>query len=264
MKLINNSDKGYLKGERVENLLVEFLKLFRGLFFFLIRDIKKFLKTFTTDLGSKSLLQNGYLIVENYLDEDLCNEYTNHIKTFISSNMGNKDFGDGCLVQYRTGLDEGMIDITNPHKQIPLFNDLLKNAKMIDSVVNNASLENVRLRRSIIYINKNITRTRSYHIDSAHISQYKAFLYLEDVSEKDGPFSIIKKSNRFNRFKYYNMVSNFFKRRLLNDMPYYDKIKRIDIIGKRGTLIISDQNAFHRGIPQKKGGERSVFVYNYF
>ena len=47
------------------------------------------------------------------------------------------------------------------------------------------------------------------------------------------------------------------------DMPVFNKKKEVIGLGKKGTLIVSNQNGIHRGYPQKKGKERVALVINY-
>ena len=46
-------------------------------------------------------------------------------------------------------------------------------------------------------------------------------------------------------------------------MPLYNKKKIVNAIGNKGTLILSNQNAIHRGLPQQKNRKRIALVLHY-
>ena len=46
-------------------------------------------------------------------------------------------------------------------------------------------------------------------------------------------------------------------------MKFYDKSQETAILGKSGTLLISNQNGMHKGYPQSDGAERLIGVFNF-
>ena len=109
-----------------------------------------------------------------------------------------------------------------------------------------------------LYINRSITKTRGFHIDSNYRS-IKGFVYLTDVNRlEDGPYCYVKGTHVDTLFKKVNNSVIGLK-----EAPFVDQLNIVPVLGKKGTLILSDQSGIHRGIPQKKGSTRELLVMRY-
>jgi hypothetical protein len=100
------------------------------------------------------------------------------------------------------------------------------------------------------------------HMDSP-FKMIKVFLLLNDISIKNAPFSYYKKSHIFNQWrilkdllefsqcnkKYYSAYGNYGDIELNNLMKNYPEFisSRIDMTGKAGDVIISDNRGIHQG-----------------
>ena len=104
-----------------------------------------------------------------------------------------------------------------------------------------------------------------WHRDDVNF-QFKSILYLTDVSEKNGAFEFIEKSNDF-----LNIIKDSMKAKLdvLNTRIDNKKVgllekKRIKTItGKAGTLILFDASLIHRGRPLEEGCRYALTNYYY-
>ena len=74
---------------------------------------------------------------------------------------------------------------------------------------------------------------------------------------QDGPYCFVKGTHVDTPLKKLNnIVGN-------KESPLVDPMNIVPVLGKKGTLIISDQSGIHRGIPQKKGSIREVLLMRY-
>ena len=108
-----------------------------------------------------------------------------------------------------------------------------------------------------LYVNNSITKTRGFHVDSYYRS-IKGFIYLTDVNcLGDGPYCFVKGTQVENSLEKLNKIIGD------KEAPIIDPLKIVPVLGKKGTLILSDQSGVHRGFPQSKGSLRELFVMRY-
>ncbi len=189
------------------------------------------------------LFQNGNLKIKNY------NSLANHNK---------------AVATIRDGQDSGMIDIFNADKWYHSMGDVLRpyfNNKLFNEVMkyNNYS---PKARNLNIYLNNGVTKTRGFHVDS-YAKQLKGFIYLEDCLElKYGPYTYVKESHIESSFAKINKnISSVLPNE--TETPIVLRQNIVPALGKKGTLVISDQGGSHRGFPQTKGCHRTVAVMNF-
>lgn len=219
---------------------------------------------------ARELAEKGVVSVENYLDDETCDE----IKEEVISALENDEFevDDGTLdvdkmAASRTildrrggkgGRDEGMLDIFNIDETIPATSDI-KHDDFIHDIINSAGDREYVPENTNIYYNRSVTNTRGYHFDS-YDGQYKAFVYLTDVPDESyGPYSYIEGTH--DRPMTLKRMIGVFNR--LRGRPPTDAVMTNDsaintFTAPKGTLIISDQTGYHRGIPQQEGKERML------
>lgn len=90
---------------------------------------------------------------------------------------------------------------------------------------------------------------QNYHFDMDRIKFIKFFVYLTDVSEKNGPHSYIKGSHR-------NLPYNLRRDGRFTDneiLDYYGRDNSIEIKGQMGSIIAVDTRGFHKGVPLISG-----------
>ena len=111
-------------------------------------------------------------------------------------------------------------------------------------------------------VEEKLKSLREAHMDSP-FKMIKVFLLLNDISIKNAPFSYYKKSHIFNQWrilkdllefsqcnkKYYSAYGNYGDielNKLMKDYPEFIS-SRIDMTGKAGDIIISDNRGVHQG-----------------
>ncbi len=90
---------------------------------------------------------------------------------------------------------------------------------------------------------------RGFHVDCLYPPQFKAFVYLTDVEDEgDGPYTIVAGSHRNVGRKLSNDVTNAVTSGARRDMRYLVPRNGVrSILGPAGTLILSTQDAMHKG-----------------
>lgn len=106
-----------------------------------------------------------------------------------------------------------------------------------------------------------------WHRDS-YFRQFKAILYLSDVGEDNGPFQLIRGSQRLGSLLHDGLVAGLGHRQtrladaqvdaLVTEQPS----RLLTVTGKAGTLIVVNTCAIHRGKPIASG--RRYALTNYY
>jgi hypothetical protein len=219
-----------------------------------------------TDNLGRELERNGVVSVEDYLDDEQCDKIRNEVLEKLEVDEfergdGNTDYRNASrtLLKQRTGkYDDGMINIFNIDETIPKIKEI-KNDNFIRDVIKYAAGQQFRPQNINIYYNQSITNTRGYHFDSYH-KKFKSFVYLTDVpDESHGPYSYVKRSHdrSYVRRRLEGIVNKIRGEKITNAI-WFDDDDVVTFTKPKGTLIISDQTGFHRGIPQKKGRKRMM------
>lgn len=229
--------------------------------------------------------KNGIVIIPEALDSDKIKEIRHQISQIIENVktkdplgtgyenddyivLGKKNIGNSyydlsnyskSAILVRQGVDQGMIEIFNADRLLGKLGHKMSNYFSSDWLINllNDKEEKISPRNLNLYVNESITKTRGFHVDS-HYKSIKAFIYLTDVNDmQDGPYCFVKGTHVDTPLKKLNnIVGN-------KETPLADPLNIVPVLGKKGTLIISDQSGIHRGIPQKKGSIREVLVMRY-
>tara|TARA_Y200000002_G_scaffold382911_1_gene402013 strand:- start:409 stop:1077 length:669 start_codon:yes stop_codon:yes gene_type:complete len=123
--------------------------------------------------------------------------------------------------------DKGMIDIFNIHKILPSISNII-DINLIINILKKLTNDNYKFSRINLHICNNVINTNNYHFDDNSI---KFTIYLNDVEEiYGGGLSFIEGTHKNKKFSN-NNIKNFY--------------------GKKGDVLISYQNGFHRKLPQK-------------
>ncbi|MDX1490595.1 MAG: hypothetical protein R3332_04875 [Pseudohongiellaceae bacterium] len=246
------------------------------------------------EMAKAILKENGILVIKNFMNRNLaielgerCKEtilyYANHLKEGETTSYEDESAlaqlgpvklkGYRQLVEYskavvhlRSGQDKGMIDTFNIDRILPesCVNTFLSAfSKREFPAVLGMERQSLKDRRNLnVYLNRGVTSTRGFHIDSEK-TQLKSFLYMSDVDSVDsGPYCYsirshsCPKSIRVNRA--FSMVT-----KQITESPIVKISSLVPVLGPAGTLVVSDQRGIHRGLPQCADALRLVAVLNY-
>ena len=124
------------------------------------------------------------------------------------------------------------------------------------------------MANKVVFKKNNKGSGGGWHKDSFR-KQFKAILYLNDVSNKNGPFELIPNSSKisfnfnlifqFNRNLSNSRFSDYEVRQILKK----NNVNSIKILGKAGTLILVDTSLIHRGKPLNSGTRYALTNYMY-
>ncbi len=224
-------------------------------------------KGITASLAGE-LRNAGIISVSNFLDREQCDVLRMKIEGFAGMHPYTQQLPGGTFVNHRNqnnpqGPDHGMVDVFDIDLSIPEIAFI--DDSSVRRILEASTGQEVRPYRRSAYVNKGVLNTRGFHIDNAQPVIYKAFIYLNDVTdESSGPYSLVSGSQRFSPAVYFNLTRNLFLSCYTStDMPVYNKKKVITALGKAGTLVLSNQNAIHRGLPQQEGKTRVALVFSY-
>ena len=210
------------------------------------------------------LKTNGIIILNNYFNHEIIEEIINEYDRVL---IDHKDKIDVHKFTENVYGDERLFYCEKYSQYIKdnFSNDILFNniAKLYNTRINKKTLINrVKYKK-----NHPIASGGGWHRDNHHC-QFKAVMYLSDVSSKNGCFKWITHSNERcigkpipreddqNRdTRYDNDTIN----NIINDKN--NNCHLIDIIGKKGTIILADTTYIHGGKIIEEGERKAITQY---
>jgi hypothetical protein len=108
---------------------------------------------------------------------------------------------------------------------------------------------------------------QGYHRDSMYERQIKAFLYLSDVAEENGPFQYMvgthTKGSVLRTLDLPHIENNLkrFRGPELDDWRHRQRIRLETITGSAGDVILADTRGVHTGIPILSGSRYALTNY---
>lgn len=242
-------------------LIYSKLNFFTSIIIFKSLNIKK-IEDKSSELEILSNLRNfGFSVVENYLDKNKCEKVIKKIDSFIESNPS-KIWSGKLSSDQRIHGAEHIDDTINEYY----------NSKMIKNVGRAylySDLENLMtMANRTKFFQDNLGSGEGWHRDSIN-TQFKSILYLVDVDFKNGPFQMIKGSQRF-----FQMLTDlqFLDKKINNTRFTEDDIstliknnieRLLTFSHKAGTLLIVDTSTLHRGSPIISGSRYALTNYYY-
>ena len=115
---------------------------------------------------------------------------------------------------------------------------------------------------------KNLGSGNGWHRDSFS-RQFKAMIYLSDVSLDNGPFQYVEGTNNYanmSELTSYTKMPRLSKRHTAEEVDsYLQKSKKTDQLqtfdAKAGSLILFDSSGLHRGHPILEGTRYALTIY---
>ena len=194
-----------------------------------------------------SLQESGYCVFPEYytVEEHLCGE--------VDLLMQDYQYKGGR--SHKTtphSLSRGLLDIVCSIEIGEVFNTLC------DSII----CQDIFMTHD--FKNDEMERNMWLHID--RLRCYKAMVYLTDVDESCGPFSVVPKSHKNgyfirNSFKHMSYANKPNRIKLDHPHLYEEPLK---ICGKKGTLILFDTDIFHMGGKVDDEKERMLIRSHWF
>jgi hypothetical protein len=199
---------------------------------------------------------NGFAIIPNYVNQKDCEEIISKINNCIAS-YKEKIWSDSLSSDQRIFGSEIISE-----KITKFFND--QNLLNVGESYTNYKIKNLMtMANKVSYIKNNEGSGGGWHKD-AYYTQFKSILYLTDVNSENGPFELIRNSNKIlETLKIaFKLRKGYPNTRFSNEEILNLKPKKIDqILGSAGTLILVDTSIVHRGSPIKSGNRYALTNY---
>lgn len=205
---------------------------------------------------------DGYCIVEGFWDR----ERALSLRTRLEEHVGDADidFDSGAYLRVKSSdrpYDRGIARLYHVEKLLPELEPFRFDP--LTMKIAHAYYRRPFHSGMLIYqYNPPSTEvTRTFHVDS-FTKEFKAFLYLDDVDESNGPFTYVRGSHRAHSVRIRKQLfgnredapTTFFEADVASWMD-----REVKILGEAGTLVLADVRGLHRGSPQH-GRSRSVLV----
>ncbi len=209
-----------------------------------------------------ALNTRGYYVYEGYYTPEQCAAMRNEIDTVIEDNKDSVSFDDliGDARLFGAEKVSEMIDQFNKDEYFQKLSDLYHGEHAPAPFTMAARL---------VPNDINKDKDHGWHRDSLR-RQFKTIVYLDDVTEENGPFQYITESQH---------MSSIFFDTMSGQIPYMSSaitaqsVKRLTdkdpsrlhtVTGKAGTVVIADTTGIHRGSTIKSGHRYALTNYYMF
>jgi Phytanoyl-CoA dioxygenase (PhyH) len=206
--------------------------------------------------------RDGFAVVEDFWPQDKALAMRDKLEAYLEGGES-KDFPEGAWLRVwdNRAYDEGVRRLYHIERLVPELTELRNDP--LTMAVAKAYYRRPFYSGALVFQHntKSNSNTREYHVD-AFEREFKAFVYLDDVDEGNGPFTYVRGTHRSHLTRLRKQLAgngdqsptSFFDADL-GDL----KEREVMITGKAGTLILADVRGFHRGSPQVDRS-RSVLV----
>ena len=214
----------------------------------------------------KSILEKeGICIINNFIEEAKIKEFKVEFDQIFDSSS------DGINIHAKKdSLISKVVDpqkynfnkykIFDELKQSQLFKNLSEKYLKGDFKLEKIMLQKTKFVRKEDMADKKLAFVP--HTDETHFLKF--FIYVSDVDEQNGPFSVLPGSHikfKKDRKKWISMGKNRYDREKVVNQ---DISKMLPIIGKSGTLIIFDTDVAHKAGIVSENQHRSIVRFDYF
>jgi ectoine hydroxylase-related dioxygenase (phytanoyl-CoA dioxygenase family) len=225
---------------------------------------KVFVKNFSDNMINGyvgTLKKDGYVVINNFFNKENCKLVIEEINNFYKK-YPNKVWLDKSKSEYRIhGAEKISINIKN------FFINSL--SSIVGAVCFNGKLSNLMtMANRIVFTQNNLGSGGGWHRDDVEF-QFKAILYLVDVNENNGPFQLIKYSNKLkfiirDCYRYKMRINETrLSEKKINEIINAEPERLKTITGSAGTLILVDTSLIHRGRPLASGLRYALTNYYY-
>lgn len=195
--------------------------------------------------------RDGFEVIEGFLDREQCQRLARLADEHLPG-PSHRVAGD-CYTWVKSeashGRNTGVRELLNVQSIDPFLAELLQQ-RTLQQLFEERLGERVELYGfGIQHDGIDTSSKRGFHIDCVFPPQLKAFVYLNDVEvEGDGPYTIVPGSHRWYGRKVVNDVANALTTGAKRDMRFLVPDRRLHtVLAPAGTLILSTQDAIHKG-----------------
>lgn len=212
------------------------------------------------DQSCLAIEKNGIYVIPSFYSKNKCVSLRRKVDYYLEKGENNvwcdNERADKRLY-FSEGLDKEFLEFYNE----PLIRNMLRQYTGIDNP------KGMLLASRLDMVEGNLGSGGGWHRDSPISRQFKAILYLDDVTDENGPFQYIKKSHSKAA-----VIKSVLKNILVPGQYRFDEksIKKYEsatglrgqsVTASAGSLILVDTKGIHRGAPIKKGSRYTLFCY---
>jgi hypothetical protein len=210
----------------------------------------------------RDLRGDGIAVVEGYWPRERAFGIRDRLTQELERG-GNHDYDNGAYLRFQdnAAYDEGVRRLYHVERVVPELAELRHDPFALEVA---AAYYRMPFHSGLLmyqYNTQSNANTRYYHVDSFS-KESKAFLYLDDVDEGNGPFTYLLGSHRSRLTR--------IRRQVMGNPEGADTTfdpnevsrrqdRELQVCGPAGTLILADVRGLHRGSPQLDR-DRSVLV----
>lgn len=210
---------------------------------------------------SKQLVENGCCVIENFMSPE-------QVDTLVANaERAYKQFPDRVSLE-SNGADQRIYAVDHLDKSFLLTEELAV-ADRINAAFDRGSNKTwFQMIGKITYKEGNLGSGSGWHRDSPFTHQFKAILYLTDVTEENGPFEYIKGTHRKDSLKETAKFLGIETSQYRFSPEQIERLeasgivpKRTTVTGKKGTLLMADVRGLHWGKPLRSGQRMAITRY---
>ena len=206
------------------------------------------------------LKEYGICILENFFDDKIITDFIKEFEIIFNNYKQHIEILDkeDCSNDER---------IFHAQKYSKFINDNFYNNSFLNEIASkyNKNLNKKTLLNKIVYENDVIKNSGAgWHRDN-HTCQFKALMYLSDVTNENGNFQFLTNSNT-KQIGYPKPRTPIYNTRFHDEtidllIKNNSNIKLHDIVGNKGTIVLVDTTYIHRGNIIKNGERKAMTQY---
>jgi hypothetical protein len=214
------------------------------------------------DWALAAVRRDGFAVVPGYWDRDRALAMKDRVEELLEPGT-DQDYAEGAWLRFwdDRAYDQGVRRLYHVERVIPELAEFRHDPFVLDIV---QAYYRQQFHSGMLIFQHNTqsnANTRYFHVD-AFSREFKAFLYLEDVDQTNGPFTYIRGTHRHHWRRIGKQLggnadgspTSFHEDDVASLLG-----KEVRLAGPAGTLILADVRGLHRGSPQIDRS-RSVLV----
>lgn len=206
-----------------------------------------------------ALQTKGYSLIENFYTPSICNDIIGNIDNYMNQHPDLIDKSDG----------ENDKKIWGSEKTTPLIQNYYQD-RFLYSIAEcylKYPVKNYMTLAGCYELGKQYsTKGAEWHRDTEYEKQIKAILYLSDVTEENGPYGYVANSHRIKSVVetagLFEKKTDYTEDKLDAYINTHKPLSKISLLGKAGTLILTDTMGIHRRSPIRTG--KRYILTNYY
>ena len=218
---------------------------------------------FFDDHSIDELNASGLFKVDDFLSKDMCQEVIGSFESIERSRPA-------IFSRESNGSDTRLYGADRASDIFRLARETSDLDRLAEAFYKGRDVVHFQMAGHIRYTPDNLGSGSGWHRDSPFSQQFKFIIYLNDVSEENGPFQYVPGSHRRGAIADYSRHLDC----PLSQYRFADedisKLERAGILrqhltltGPAGTLLVANVKGLHRGMPLKSGERWAVTRYYY-